>query len=179
MFKDGQAIILFRSECSFVKNNCQTILCHSGASESWRSCPNPMRQANFILCGQFFSQRNATRRNATHRFRSFRKLPFKIHYKKMSATRRIGVSRPLLSHSVLFRTNKFSHEIYTSTAVGQAVACAPITQRARVRSPVGTSFLGEVFSTPVRQTSGSFRPPKVPEYHSAIIIIHNHSLRRC
>ena len=32
-----------------------------------------------------------------------------------------------------------------STAVGQVVACAPVMQRARVRSPVGTSFLGEVF----------------------------------
>ena len=38
-------------------------------------------------------------------------------------------------------------------------------QRARVRSPVGTSFLGEVFrgfSSPVRQMSGSFRPPRSP-----------------
>ena len=33
-----------------------------------------------------------------------------------------------------------------STAVGQAAAYASVTQRARVRSPVGTSFLGEVFS---------------------------------
>ena len=33
-----------------------------------------------------------------------------------------------------------------STAVGQAVACAPVTQQARVRSPVGTNFLGEDFS---------------------------------
>ena len=33
-----------------------------------------------------------------------------------------------------------------STAVKQVVACALVTQRARVRSPVGTSFLGEVFS---------------------------------
>ena len=32
------------------------------------------------------------------------------------------------------------------TAVEQVVACALVTQRARVRSPVGTSFLGEVFS---------------------------------
>ena len=32
-----------------------------------------------------------------------------------------------------------------STAVGQAVACAPVTQRARVRAPVGTCFLGEVY----------------------------------
>ena len=28
------------------------------------------------------------------------------------------------------------------TAVGQVVACAPVMQRARVRSPVGSSFLG-------------------------------------
>ena len=32
------------------------------------------------------------------------------------------------------------------TAVGQAVACAPVTQRARVRIPIGKSFLGEIFS---------------------------------
>ena len=32
-----------------------------------------------------------------------------------------------------------------STAVEQEVACAPVTQRARVRSPVGTSFLAGVF----------------------------------
>ena len=55
--------------------------------------------------------------------------------------------------------------IIESTAVGQAVACAPVTQRARVRSLFGTSFLGEVFSgfsSPVRQISGSFRPPRSP-----------------
>ena len=33
-----------------------------------------------------------------------------------------------------------------STAVEKVVACALVTQRARVRSPVGTGFLGEVFS---------------------------------
>ena len=33
-----------------------------------------------------------------------------------------------------------------STAVEKVVACAPVAQRARVRSPVRTSFLGEVFS---------------------------------
>ena len=38
------------------------------------------------------------------------------------------------------------HALYSSPAVGQVVACAPVTQRARVRSPVGTSFQGEVFS---------------------------------
>ena len=36
--------------------------------------------------------------------------------------------------------------VRVSTDVEQAVACAPVTQQARVRSPVGTSFLGEVFS---------------------------------
>ena len=35
---------------------------------------------------------------------------------------------------------------WASTAVGKAVTCAPVTQRARVRSPVRTGFLGEVFS---------------------------------
>ena len=52
-----------------------------------------------------------------------------------------------------------------STAVEQEVACALVTQRARVRSPVGTGFLGEVFSgvfSPVRQMSGNFRPPRSP-----------------
>ena len=52
-----------------------------------------------------------------------------------------------------------------STAVGQAGACAPVTHRARVRSPVGTSFLAAVFwgfSSPVRHMSGSFRPPRSP-----------------
>ena len=34
---------------------------------------------------------------------------------------------------------------FKSTAVGQAVACALVTQRARVRSPVGTSFPDDVF----------------------------------
>ena len=34
----------------------------------------------------------------------------------------------------------------TSTAEAQAVACATVTQRAPVRSPVGTGFLAEFFS---------------------------------
>ena len=33
-----------------------------------------------------------------------------------------------------------------STVVEQVVACALVMQRARVRFPVGTGFLGEVFS---------------------------------
>ena len=75
----------------------------------------------------------------------------------------------------------FCHYVYfiSSTAVGQAVACALVTQRARVRYPVGTGFLGEVlsgFSSPVRQMSGSFRPPRFPNFIwpslSSSIIIH-------
>ena len=69
--------------------------------------------------------------------------------------------------------------ITKSTAVGQAVAWAPVKQRVRVRSPVGTSFLGEGFSGfswPVRQMSGSFRPPRSPNIIwpllSSSIIIH-------
>ena len=63
--------------------------------------------------------------------------------------------------------------VSSSTAVEQVVACALVTQRARVRSPVGTGFLGEVFSgffltcqTNVRK----LKAPKVPEYHLAVVI---------
>ena len=69
--------------------------------------------------------------------------------------------------------------INQSTDVGQAVSCAPVTQRARVRSTVGTGFLGDFFfrgfSSPVRHMSGNFRLTKVPEYHLAAIIIISYS----
>ena len=44
---------------------------------------------------------------------------------------------------------------------------ALVTQRVRVRSPIGIGFLGEVFfrgfsSSPVRQMSGNFRPQRSP-----------------
>ena len=55
-----------------------------------------------------------------------------------------------------------------STAVDQVVACAPVTQRARVRSPVGTNFLGEVFSgffLTCKTNVGKLQAAKVPEYH--------------
>ena len=42
----------------------------------------------------------------------------------------------------------------------QVVACTLVMQQARVRSPVGTGFLGEDFSSPVRQMSGNFKPPR-------------------
>ena len=68
-----------------------------------------------------------------------------------------------------------------STAVEQVVACALVTQRALVRSPVGKSFLGEVFSgfsSPIRQMSGSFRPPRSPNIIwpslSSILIHYGH-----
>ena len=67
-----------------------------------------------------------------------------------------------------------------STAVGQAASCAPVTQRARVRSPVGTGFLHEVFSVfflTYKTNVGKLYAPKVPEYHLAIIIITHQSLR--
>ena len=61
-----------------------------------------------------------------------------------------------------------------STTVEEVVACALVTQRARVRSPVGRGFLGEGFSgffltcqTNVRK----LQAPKVPEYHLAVVII--------
>ena len=43
------------------------------------------------------------------------------------------------------RVNEPELKCQSSTAVEQVVACAFVTQRARVRSLVGTSFLGEVF----------------------------------
>ena len=56
----------------------------------------------------------------------------------------------------------------------QVVAYALVMQRARVRSPVGIGFLGEVFlgfflicKTNVRKLYA----PKVPEYHLAVVII--------
>ena len=72
---------------------------------------------------------------------------------------------------VLFSIRPF--QIAPSIGVEQVLAWAPVTQRARVRSPVGTSFLGEIFrgfSSPVRQMSGSFRPqgPRISSGH------HNH-----
>ena len=69
----------------------------------------------------------------------------------------------------------FHHFTYI-TAVEHVVACALVTQRARVRSPVGTSFLGEGFSSPVRQMSGSVRPTRSPNIIwpslSSSLIIH-------
>ena len=68
-----------------------------------------------------------------------------------------------------------------STAVDKAVACASVTQRGRVRSPVGTSFLGEVFSgffLTCKANVGTLQAPMISEHHLVIIIIINHhSLR--
>ena len=68
-----------------------------------------------------------------------------------------------------------------STAVDQVAAYTPVTQQAWVRSPVGTSFLCEVFwgfSSPVRQMLGSFRPTRSPNITwpslSSLIIHYGH-----
>ena len=56
----------------------------------------------------------------------------------------------------------------------QTVACAPVTQRAQVQSPVGKSFLGEVFSgffLTYKTNVGNLQAQKIPEYHLAVIII--------
>ena len=74
----------------------------------------------------------------------------------------------------------FSFVIFNkSTAMEQAVAFASVTQRARVRFPVGTSFLGEIFprffftyKTNVRKLYAH----KFPEYHLTVIIILAYSL---
>ena len=65
-----------------------------------------------------------------------------------------------------------------STAVEQVVECALVTQRARVRSSVGTGFLGEVFSVFFLTCKTNVRKlyaPKVPEYHLADVIIISYS----
>ena len=63
-------------------------------------------------------------------------------------------------------------QLFRSTAVGQGVACPPVTQRVRVRSPVGTRSLGEVFSVfslTCKTNVRKFQTHKVPEYHLVII----------
>ena len=54
--------------------------------------------------------------------------------------RKLQFNNGLLATQTLILSSRIS------TAVEQVVACAPVTQRARVRSPVGISSLGEVFS---------------------------------
>ena len=45
---------------------------------------------------------------------------------------------------IIFKLNNVQD--IASTAVDEVEACVLVTQRARVRSPVGTGFLGEAFS---------------------------------
>ena len=63
--------------------------------------------------------------------------------------------------------------IANTTAVGQAVTCAHVMQGPGFdpRSGHVSLVVFSGFSSPVRQMSGSFRPPWFPEYHLAIIII--------
>ena len=72
---------------------------------------------------------------------------------------------PMFQISFLNFQNCALAEVFESTAVKQAVACAPVTLRARVRNPVEIGFLGEVFSgfsSLVRQMSGNFKPIRSP-----------------
>ena len=58
------------------------------------------------------------------------------------------------------------------------VTCAPVPQRAWVRSTVGTGFLGEVFSGYFLTCKTKIRKlyaPTFPEYHLAVIIILSYS----
>ena len=72
----------------------------------------------------------------------------------------VAICASLLAHHRLAREQHQS-----STAVEQVVACVLVTQRARF-----DPWLGQVswvrffrgFSSPVRQMSGSFRPPRSP-----------------
>ena len=61
-----------------------------------------------------------------------------------------------------------------STAVGPAVACAPIMQHS---IPGRDKFPGWGFSSPARQMSGSFRPPRSPNIIWSSLSFINISLR--
>ena len=107
-----------------------------------------------------------------------------------------------LSYWLSYGIFNFSHVIFNRCCISSAIISNPATvyyatykhwpcQQADIYlysllcnlktliSPVGTSFLGEVFrgfSSPVRQISGSFRPPRSPSIIwpslSSSIIIH-------
>ena len=93
--------------------------------------------------------------------------------RKHSTAIKVKVASRQLHHIDL----QYCSIIYTwSTDMGQAVACAPVTQPAWFdprSGQVSWVRFSRGFSSPLRQMSGSFRP----EYHLTIIIIHNHSLR--
>ena len=73
---------------------------------------------------------------------------------------------------------RMEHFEIRSIAVDQAVACALVTQRTLVRSPVRTSFLGEVFSGffhTCKTNVGKFYAHQVLEYHLAVLITLSYS----
>ena len=71
--------------------------------------------------------------------------PF-LHYRviKIDKCARLFVNYRL-SMFYYFYLNFFLYYLFYIIAVEQVVACVLVTQRARVRSPVGTGYLGEVF----------------------------------
>ena len=88
------------------------------------------------------------------------KISFKLGYRAVNARKYVRCARTFyLDNEAIYRIKKYT------TAVEQAVAWEPVTQRVRVQSPVGTGFLGEFFrgfSSPVKQMSGNFRPTRSP-----------------
>ena len=88
------------------------------------------------------------------------KISFQLGYRAINARKYVRCARTFyLDNEAIYRIKKYT------TAVEQAVAWEPVTQRVRVQSPVGTGFLGEFFrgfSSPVKQMSGNFRPTRSP-----------------
>ena len=60
------------------------------------------------------------------------------------------------------------------TGVEQAVACAPVTQRARVQSPVGKSFLSAVFIGVFPHLKGKCQEALGPQVPRISFGHHNH-----
>ena len=114
--------------------------------------------------------------NRQNNFASMRRQP--NCNSSLTRCRLLDTTRPRYMKNATYHLNRVLTNP-KSTAVGQVVACALVTQRARVRCPVGTSFMVEVFSGfffTCKTNVGKLQAPKVPEYHLAIIITH-HSLR--
>ena len=90
----------------------------------------------------------------------------------------VNLSLLLIENASMYFCAYYYFDKYFKISFKLCCSCAPVTQRARVRSPVGTSFLSEVFrgfSSPVRQMSGSFRFPR--SHHPSSFITGANDLR--
>ena len=79
-----------------------------------------------------------------------------------------GGDQPVL---VVLYTIYIDCNYFSSTAVERVVACALVPGFDPLSGQVSWVRFFRGFSSPVRQMSGNFRPPKVPEYHLAVVII--------